>query len=51
MASYSFKKDDLYKPKDDTGIKFPKGIRHEKKMIEVERKYNKLHGLSDKEIS
>ena len=38
MASYSFKKDDLDKPKDDTGIKFPKGIRHEKKMIEVERK-------------
>ncbi len=51
MASYSFKKDDLDKPKDDTGIKFPKGIRHEKKMIEVERKNNKLHGFSDKEIS
>ena len=51
MASYSFKKDDLDKPNEDTGIKFPKGIRHEKRMIEVERKNNKLHGLSDKEIS
>ena len=51
MASYSFKKEDLDKPKDDTGIKFPKGIRHDKKMKEVERKNNKLYGLSDKEIS
>ena len=51
MASYSFKKDDLDKPKEDTGIKFPKGIRHDKKMKEVERKNNKLYGLSDKEIS
>ena len=51
MASYSFKKEDLDKPKDDTGIKFPKGIRHDKKMIEVQRKNNKLYGLSDKEIS
>ena len=38
MASYSFKKEDLDKPKDDTGLKFPKGIRHEKRMIEEERK-------------
>tara|TARA_B100001057_G_C22638701_1_gene867312 strand:+ start:45 stop:317 length:273 start_codon:yes stop_codon:yes gene_type:complete len=51
VASYSFKKEDLDKPKDDTGIKFPKGIRHDKKMIEVQRKNNKLYGLSDKEIS
>jgi len=51
MASYSFKKEDLDKPKDDTGLKFPKGIRHEKRMIEEERKNNKSYGMSDKEIS
>ena len=51
MASYSFKKEDLDKSKDDTGLKFPKEIRHEKRMIEEERKNNKLHGMSDKEIS
>ena len=51
MASYSFKKEDLDKSKDDTGLNFPKGIRHKKRMMEEARKNNKLHGMSYKEIS
>ena len=49
MGSYSLKKEDLVNNKEKTTN--AKGARHDKKMIEEQRKNNKLYGMSDKEIS
>ena len=46
MASYSFKKEDLSNNKEKTTN--AKGARHDKKMLEIERKNQ---SMSDKEIS